>query len=96
MFSLPKMVQNGIPSFFFFQNGSERNSEVFSSENGKERNSKVLSFKNGLEQNSKDFSLPRNGSELNSKVFLFRETGGTPTELPSVPSCIVVRGIIFL
>jgi hypothetical protein len=56
--------------FFFSENGSERNSEVFSSENGLERNSKVLSFKNGLERNSKGFFLPRNGSERNSEVFL--------------------------
>jgi hypothetical protein len=81
---------------FCSENGSERNSEVFSSKNGLERNSKVLSFENGLERNSKGFSLPRNGSERNSEVFLFRETGGIPTELPSVPSCFVSRGIIFL
>ncbi len=45
MFSLPKMVRNGIPSFFSSENGLERNSKVFSSENGSERNSKVLSLK---------------------------------------------------
>jgi hypothetical protein len=39
------MVQNGIPSFFSSENGSERNSEVFSSENGLERNSKVYDSK---------------------------------------------------
>ncbi len=82
--------------FFSSENCSERNSEVFSSENGLEKNSKVLSFENGLERNSKGFSLPRNGSERNSEVFPFRETGGIPKELPSVPSCFVFRGIIFL
>jgi hypothetical protein len=70
-------------------------SSVFSSENGSKRNSKVLSF-DGLEWNSKGFPLPRNGSERNSEVFLFSETGGIPTELPSVQSCFVFRGIIFL
>jgi hypothetical protein len=45
VFSLPKMVRNGIPIFVSSENGSERNSEVFSSENGSERNSKVLSLK---------------------------------------------------
>jgi hypothetical protein len=45
VFSLPKMVRNGIPSFFSFVNGSERNSEVFSSENGSKRSSKVSLLK---------------------------------------------------
>jgi hypothetical protein len=81
--------------FFSSENGSEWNSEVFTSENGLERNSKVLSFKNGLERNSKGYFLPRNGSERNSEDFLFRETGGISTELLSVPSCFVFRGIIF-
>jgi hypothetical protein len=81
---------------FSSENGLERNSEVFSSKNSLERNSKVLSLENGLERNSKGFSIQRNGSEWNSEVFLFRETGGIPIELPSVPSCFVFRGIIFL
>jgi hypothetical protein len=37
--------------------------------------------------------LVRNGIP---RVFLFRETGEIPTELLSVPSCSVFRGIIFL
>jgi hypothetical protein len=41
------------------------------------------------------FSLPMNGSERNSEVFLFHETDGIPTELPFVPSCFVFRGIFF-
>ncbi len=45
VFSLPKMILNGIPSFFSSKNGSEQNSKVFSSENGSERNFKVLSLK---------------------------------------------------
>ncbi len=57
---------------------------------------RFFSSKNGLEWNSQGFSLPRNGSERNSKVFLLLETGGIPTELSSVPSCSVLRGIIFL
>jgi hypothetical protein len=107
VFSLPKIVRNGIPSFFSSENGSERNSEVSSSENGLERNSKISSSENGSERNSKvfivenglewnGFSLPRNSSERNSKVFLFRETDGISTGLPSVPSCFVFRGIIFV
>jgi hypothetical protein len=90
------MVWSGFSSVFSSKNDSEQNSEVFSSENGLKRNSKVLSFKNGFEQNSKGFSLQRNGSERNSEVFLFRETGRIPPELPSVLSCFVFRGIIYL
>jgi hypothetical protein len=96
VFSLPKLIRNGIPSFFSSENSSEQNSEVSSSENGLKRNSKVLSFKNGFEQISKGFSLQRNGSEWNSEVFLFRETGRIPTELPPVLSCFVFRGLIYL
>jgi hypothetical protein len=87
VFSLPKIVRNGIPSFFSSENGSERNSKVFSSENGLERKSKVLSFENGLERNSKGFSLPRNGSERNSKVFLFR---GNSRNSDGTPVCSVL------
>ncbi len=87
MFSLPKIVRNGIPIFFSSKNGLKRNSKVFSSENGLERNSKVLSFENDLERSSKGFlfqEMFRNGIP---RVFLFRETGGIPMELLSVPSC---------
>ncbi len=125
VFSLPKMIRNGIPRYFFSENGSERNSEVFSSKNcsdrnsegfslsrngsegnsdgflfprfGSERNSEGVSLsRNGSERNSEGFSLPRNCSERNSEVFLVRETGGIPTELPSVRTCSEFRGIIFL
>jgi hypothetical protein len=51
---------------------------------------RFFSSKNGLEWNSQGFSLPRNGSERNFKVFLLLETGGIPTELSSVPSCSVL------
>ncbi len=97
-------------SYFFSKNGSELNSEVFSLLKMVETEFRGFSFpkivwnrisrfflsENGSEQNSKNFSLPRNGLERNSEVFLFRETGGIPIELPSVPSCSVFRGIIFL
>jgi hypothetical protein len=83
VFSLPKVVWNGIPKFSPSKNSSERNSVGFSL------------LRNGLEWNSEGFTLPRNGLELNSKGFLFRQTGGIPRELPSVPSCSAFRGIIF-
>ncbi len=87
------MVRNGIPSFFFFRKwfGTEFQSFLFWKWFGKEFQGFIIA--NVLEWNG--FSLPRNGSERNSEVFLFRETDGIPTELPSVPSCFIFRGIIF-
>jgi hypothetical protein len=94
--------------FSLLRNGSEWNSEGFSlSRNGSERNSEGFSLpRNGLVQNSEVFLFQKmvwngilrvflNGLVLNSEVFLFCETGGIPTELPSVPSCSAFRGIIF-
>ncbi len=97
VFSLPKIVRNRIPRFFSSKNGLEWNSKVFSlPRNGSERNSKGFCLLiNTSERNSEGFSLPKNGLEQNSEVFLFRETGGIPTELLSVPSCSVFLGIIF-
>jgi hypothetical protein len=66
----------------------------FSLEN--KQNSQVFLIQNSLEQTSEGFSLPRNGSEQISEVFLFRKTGGIAMELPSVPPCSILRGIIFL
>jgi hypothetical protein len=67
------MVQNGTPRFFslpkMIWNGISR---FFSSENCSEWISEGI-------------SLPRNGLKWNSEVSLFWETGGIPTELPSVP-----------
>ncbi len=109
VFSLPKMVLNGILRFFSSKNGSKRNSRGFSlprngsewnseglslPRNGSEGNSKVSLLRNGLERISKGFSLPRNGSER-TEVFLFRETGGILTELLSVLSCSAFCGTIF-
>ncbi len=77
--------------FFSSENYSERNSEVFSlPSNGSERNSEVFSSENSLEWNSKGFSLQRIGSERNFEIFIFWETGGILTELPSVRSCSVL------
>ncbi len=95
VFSLPKMVRNGIPRFFSSKNGLEWNSEGLSlPRNGSEQNSEVSLLRNGLERISKGFSLPRNGSER-TEVFLFRETGGILTELLSVLSCSAFCEIIF-
>jgi hypothetical protein len=55
-FSLPKMVRNGIPNFVFFRKWFGTEFQGFIIENGLEWNG---------------FSLPRNGSERNSEVFLF-------------------------
>jgi hypothetical protein len=103
------MIRNGTPKFFIFQKLFRTEFRgFFSSKNGSERNSEVFLIqkwfvtkfqrlpRNGLEQNSQGFSLQRNGSERNSEFFLNRETGGIPTELLSVKSCSVFRGIIFL
>jgi hypothetical protein len=83
-FSLPKMIRNGIPRFFLFRKWFRTEFRGFS-------HPKMV-----WDGTSKGFSLPRNGSEQNSEVFLFRETSGIPTELPTVPSCSVFHGIIFL
>ncbi len=109
MFSVPKNGLEGTFGCFLFQKWfGTKVWGLFSSENGSERNSEVFSLlkmvrykiprffssKNGLEKNSEG-SPPRNGSERNSKVFLFCETGGIPTELLSVLSCYVFRRLIF-
>ncbi len=103
------MVWNGFSSVFSSENSSEWNSEFFFFQKwfetefrsfllwkwfGKEFQGFIIRKLFGTE--FQGFSLPRNGSEWNSEVFLFRETGGIPMELPSVPSCLVFRGIIFL
>jgi hypothetical protein len=88
------MVRNWIPSFpFFFRKWfrTESWSFLFWKWFGKDFQGFII--ETGLEWNG--FSLPRNGSERNSEVFLFRGTDGIPTELPSIPSCFVFRGIIF-
>jgi hypothetical protein len=78
------MAWNGLPKFSLLKMGRKGIGKEFQG----------FIIENGLEWNG--FSLPRNGSERNSEVFLFRETDGIPTELPSVPSCFVFCGIIFL
>ncbi len=85
------MVWNGFSSIFSSKNGSEWNSEFFflpkMVRNGIPKFSLLKmvrtgiprSIKNGLEWNG--FSLPRNGSERNSEVLLFRKgrnSDGTP------------------
>ncbi len=83
--------------FFLSKNGSEWNSEVISlPKMVRNRIMRLLTSKNCLAQDSEGFSLSINGSEHNSEVFLFRETGGIPTELPPVLSCSVFRIVIFL
>jgi hypothetical protein len=90
------MVRNRIPSIFFFRKwfGTEFRSFLLWKWFGKEFQGFIIRI--GLERNSKGFSLPRNGSERKSELFLVRETGGIPMELPSVSSSFVFRGIIFL
>jgi hypothetical protein len=78
------MVQNGIQRVFLIREWFGTEFRGFSLQ------------RNGSERNSDGFSLPINGSERNSEVFLLRETGGIPTELPSVLTCSIFRGIIFL
>ncbi len=46
-------------------------------------------------QDSEHYSLPRNGSELNSKSFLFRGATGIPPEITICFVSSVLRGIIF-
>jgi hypothetical protein len=111
VFSLPKMTQKRIPRFFLFPKWFGTDFKVFliqkwfrtefqgffSSEKwfGTEFRGFFLPRK-GTEQNYEGFSLPKNGSEQNFLVFLFHKTGGITTQLPSVPSCSVFCGIIFL
>ncbi len=103
------MVWNRFSSVFSSENGSEWNSEFFFLPkivwNGIPKFSLLKMVRKGIPgfiirkwfgTEFQGFSLPRNGSERNSEVFLFRETGVIPKELPSVPSCFVFRGIIFL
>ncbi len=110
MFSVTKNYLERIFECFLLQRiGSERNSEVFfPSKNDSEmefraffslenkKKSEVFLIQNSLERNSEGVSLLRNGSERISDVFLFHKTGGIAMELPSVPPCSVLRGIIFL
>ncbi len=101
-FLFPKMVWNGFSEngsewnsdFFFFQKwfGMKFQSVLFWKWFGKVfHHSKMVC--NGI---PRVFSLPRNGSEQNSEVFLFQKTDGIQTKLPSVLSCFVFCGIIFL
>jgi hypothetical protein len=110
VFSVLKMVWNRFSSVFSSENSLEWNSEFFflpqMVRNGIPKFSLLKMVWKGIPwfYHSKMvwngiprvFFRPRNGSERNSEVFLFRETGGIPTELPSVPSCFVFRGKIFL
>jgi hypothetical protein len=86
VFSLPKIVRNGIPSFIFFRKwiGTEFR-VLFSSVNGSERNSKVFSSENGLERNSKVFSFEMVWNGI-PRVFLFQEMvrNGIPRFFSSV------------
>jgi hypothetical protein len=109
-FLFQKMVRNVILKFFLFRKWFGIEFRVFSLPKmvGTEFQGfslpkivwngipKFFLSENGSEWNFKSFSLPRNGLERNSEVFLFRETGGILTELQSVSSCSVFRGIIFL
>ncbi len=84
------------PVFSVPKIGSERNSEVFSFpkmvRNGIPR---FFLFRKWFETEFRGFFSSENSSERNSEIFLFRETSEILTELPSVPSCSVFRGIIF-
>ncbi len=95
-FLFRKWFRTEFGGFFSSENGTKRNCEVFSIPkivwNGIPR---FISSANDSDQNSEGFSLPRNGSEQNSKVFLFHKTGGIPTEPPPVPSCSVFCVVIF-
>jgi hypothetical protein len=96
-FSHPKMVWNGILSVFLFRETlRNRIPRVFLfREMVRNKIPRVFSSKKWFGTEFWGFFLPRNGLELNSEVFLFCETGGIPTELPSVPSCPPFHGIIF-
>jgi hypothetical protein len=83
-FFFSEMIRNGIPRFFLIQKWSGTEFRGFS-------HPKMV-----WDGTPKGFSLPRNGSERNFEVFLFRETSGILMELPTVPLCSVYRGTIFL
>jgi hypothetical protein len=124
VYSLPKMIQNGIPRFFLFQKWFGMEFRGFSHpklvRNGipwvflfqeMVRNeiprvflflemvwnkiTKVFSSEKWFGMELRGFFSSEKRLVLNSEVFLFRETGRIPMELPSVPSCSAFRGIIF-
>jgi hypothetical protein len=106
-----QMHQKGIPSSFLFR-GMARNrireiALIFVTRNGipsiclfrgMVRNiiPKVCFYFCSTVENSEHFSLPRNGSELNSESFLFRGTAEIPPEQTNCSVYSVFRGVIFL
>jgi hypothetical protein len=86
VFSVPKNGLEWIFKCFLIRKWFRIEFRVFSSENGSERNSMVLSFENVWNEIPRVFLFQEMGR--NSEVFLFRETGGIPLELPSVHSLV--------
>jgi len=77
--------QNWIPSCFLFGRSGVRNGIM-----------RVCFYFFSMERNSELFSLPRKGSERNSKSFLSRGTAGIPLEMTICSVYFVFRGLNFL